>query len=352
MRIVSVGAGPAALYFSILMKQSHPDVSITLYEQNAADATFGWGVVFSDETLGHFEQADPVSYAAITEAFAYWTDIDTYVHDQLVRSTGHGFCGMSRAGLLRLFRERCLELGVEIHYDHAIEDPRELATSCDLLLGADGLRSVVRGAWEDAFEPSLDWRTCRFTWLGTTLPLEAFTFIFRESEHGLFQVHAYPFEEGLSTFIVECHDDTWHRAGLDKASEEETVAYVEALVRRPSAGPPDPDEQVHLAALPYRALPALASRPHRASGRCRPHRPLQHRLGHQAGHGGRDRSARGFPCPWNGGRPEGTGCLRGDTTRGCPQDPEGGADQPRVVREQRALPAPGSRDVHVQPDVP
>jgi len=229
MRIVSVGAGPAALYFSILMKQSHPDVSITLYEQNAADATFGWGVVFSDETLGHFEQADPASYAAITEAFAYWTDIDTYVHDQLVRSTGHGFCGMSRAGLLRLFRERCLELGVEIHYDHPIEDPRELAASCDLLLGADGLRSVVRGAWEDAFKPSLDWRTCRFTWLGTTLPLEAFTFIFRESEHGLFQVHAYPFEEGLSTFIVECHDDTWHRAGLDKATEEETVAYVEAL---------------------------------------------------------------------------------------------------------------------------
>ena len=228
MRITAVGAGPASLYFSILMKQVFPEVEIELHERNTAGATFGWGVVFSDETLGHFEQADPQTYEAITREFAYWTDIDTWIHDECVRSTGHGFCGMSRKRLLEIFTERARELGVTINFESEIEDPAALV-GADLLIAGDGLRSVVRGQWEEHFRPTLDWRHCRFTWLGTTLPLEAFTFIFRENEHGLFQVHAYPFQRDLSTFIVECHADTWAKAGLDHASEEETVAYMEAL---------------------------------------------------------------------------------------------------------------------------
>jgi anthraniloyl-CoA monooxygenase len=228
MRITAVGAGPASLYFSILMKQAFPEVEIELHERNEAGATFGWGVVFSDETLGHFEQADPQTYEAITREFAYWTDIDTWVHDQCVRSTGHGFCGMSRKRLLEIFTERARALGVTINFEHEIEDPLALADA-DLLIAGDGLRSVVREQWKEHFRPTLDWRHCRFTWLGTSLPLDAFTFIFRENEHGLFQVHAYPFQRNLSTFIVECHADTWERAGLDKASEVETVAYMEAL---------------------------------------------------------------------------------------------------------------------------
>ena len=230
MDIVGVGAGPASLYFALLMKKAHPDVRIRLLERNQPGDTFGWGVVFSDETLDGFERADPESFAAIQAQFAYWTDIETYVHDDCVRSTGHGFCGLARRRLLDILVARCQALGVEIEFGVEVEDVRAL--SGDLILGGDGVRSLVRDTYADAFQPSLDWRHCHFSWLGTTKPLDAFTFIFRESEHGLFQVHAYPFEEGLSTFIVECSSATWHAAGLDKASEEETVAYVERVFEK------------------------------------------------------------------------------------------------------------------------
>ncbi|MDJ0974640.1 MAG: bifunctional salicylyl-CoA 5-hydroxylase/oxidoreductase [Planctomycetota bacterium] len=229
MRILGVGAGPGNLYFSILMKKAFPEAEIRLMERNSPDATFGWGVVFSDETLGHFEVADPESYARITEEFAYWTDIDNFHQDVCVRSTGHGFCGMSRKRLLQIFHARCEELGVAIEFERDVEDIDAVKADCDLLLGGDGVKSLIRDQYAETFQPSLDWRKCKFTWLGTDKPLEAFTFIFRANEAGLFQVHAYPFEPNLSTFIVECHEDVWKRAGLDQASEEETIAYFEAL---------------------------------------------------------------------------------------------------------------------------
>ena len=228
MRIASVGGGPAGLYFSLLFKKSFPDADITVYERNRADDTFGWGVVFSDETLGHFEQADPESFAQIKAAFAYWTDIETYVGGQCVTSTGHGFCGLSRRKLLQIFHERCRQLGVRLVFG---KDVRSLADvpGNDLVLAADGLNSALRKQFEDHFKPSVDWRACRFAWLGTTLPLKAFTFHFKETPHGLFQVHAYPFEPQLSTWIVECHEQVWRRAGLDTATEEDTVAFCEQL---------------------------------------------------------------------------------------------------------------------------
>ena len=228
MQIVGVGAGPASLYFSLLMKKAHPEVQIRLLERNNADDTFGWGVVFSDETLGGFERADPESFAAIQAEFVYWTNIETYVHDECVRSTGHGFCGLARRRLLRILQDRCMSLGVEIEFGTEVTDVEALRDA-DLVLGADGVQSTVRDAYTETFEPSLDWRQCHFSWLGTTKPLNAFTFIFRESKHGLFQVHAYPFEEGLSTFIVECSERTWRAAGLDKATEADTVAYMQKL---------------------------------------------------------------------------------------------------------------------------
>ncbi len=229
MKVVCIGAGPASLYSGILLKKAYPQSDIRMYEQNAADDTFGWGVVFSDETLGHFEEADAESYRAITEQFAYWTDIDTFYGGTCVRSTGHGFSGLSRQKLLNILQTRCEELGIEITYQHAIEDVKPLVEQADLVIAGDGLHSVVRGAYEEHFRPELDWRKCKFTWLGTTKPLEAFTFVFKEDEHGLFQVHAYPFEDGLSTWIVECHEDVWKAAGLDEADEDATVAYMEAL---------------------------------------------------------------------------------------------------------------------------
>ncbi|MFO1008631.1 MAG: bifunctional salicylyl-CoA 5-hydroxylase/oxidoreductase [Planctomycetota bacterium] len=228
MRIASLGGGPAGLYFSILMKKAFPDARITVYERNQPDDTFGWGVVFSDETLGNFEAADPESFAEIRRNFAYWSDIETFYGDTCVRSTGHGFCGLSRKKLLQIFHARCKELGVDVRFQHDVKDDAEVADA-DLILAADGINSFVRAKYAEHFQPSLDWRTARFCWLGTTKPLKAFTFIFRENEHGLFQIHAYPFEANLSTFIVETHEDTWKRAGLDKASDAETVAYCKKL---------------------------------------------------------------------------------------------------------------------------
>jgi anthraniloyl-CoA monooxygenase len=241
MRIVGIGAGPASLYFAILMKKAFPGVAIELHERNRADDTFGWGVVFSDETLDGFEDADAPSYAAIQREFVHWTDIENWVGDTCVRSTGHGFSGLARRSLLLILQDRARELGVTMHFESDITDARALAADCDLLLGTDGVNSLVRDAWSDAFQPDLDWRRCKFSWLGTTKPLEAFTFVFEETEHGLFQVHAYPFQRGerpLSTWIVECTEATWRRAGLDAATEEETVAYCERVFARHLDGHP------------------------------------------------------------------------------------------------------------------
>ncbi len=228
MKIVSIGGGPAGLYFSILAKKAFPAAEVVIHERNRADDTFGWGVVFSAETLGTFAERDPESYAAIESSFRYWDDIETYYGDTCVRSTGHGFCGLSRKRLLLLLQDRCRELGVEMHFESEVRSVEDVADA-DLVLAADGINSFVRERYADHFEPELDWRKCKFCWLGTDKELEAFTFIFEQSEHGLFQVHAYPFEDGRSTFIVECREEVWKAAGLDRASEEETVDYCERL---------------------------------------------------------------------------------------------------------------------------
>ena len=231
MKIACIGGGPAGLYFSLLMKKEFPMTEITVYERNKADDTFGWGVVFSDETLDAFEEADDKSFHTITSEFAYWSDIENYFAGECVRSTGHGFCGMSRKRLLQILQERCRELGVRFEFETEIADDAELADA-DLILAADGINSFVREKYAEHFQPSIDWRKAKFVWLGTTKPLDAFTFVFKENEHGLFQVHAYPFqvgEESLSTWIVECHEDVWKRAGLDHATEDDTVAYVQEL---------------------------------------------------------------------------------------------------------------------------
>ena len=231
MRIATIGAGPGGLYFALLMKKAFPGTAITVHERNRPDDTFGWGVVFSDETLSGFEQADPESFAAIRESFATWSDIETHYGGTCVRSTGHGFCGLSRKRLLQILQGRCRELGVELCFESDVADDGEL-TDADLIVAADGINSCVRDKYAEHFRPNLDWRQCKFTWLGTTKPLKAFTFIFRENEHGLFQVHAYPFQVGddpLSTWIVECREEVWRRAGLEGASEEDTLAYCGEL---------------------------------------------------------------------------------------------------------------------------
>ncbi len=228
MKVVSIGGGPAGLYFAILMKKAHPGCEITIVERNRPDDTFGFGVVFSDETLANFEDADPETFQAITDNFIYWRDIETYYSGTRTVSTGHGFSALSRKKLLLILQERCRELGVEQLFEREVSSLDEFA-GADLILGADGANSTVRYTLREHFRPQIDWRRCRFCWLGTDRPLEAFTFIFHESEHGLFQVHAYPYEEGLGTWIVECHQDVFERAGLEANDEAATVAFCEEL---------------------------------------------------------------------------------------------------------------------------
>ncbi len=236
MRIVSIGGGPAGLYFSLLMKKAMPAADIVVMERNLPDDTFGWGVVFSDETLGNFEIEDPESMAKIRENFRYWGDIETHYRGEVLRSTGHGFCGLSRKKLLMILQERCRELGVELRFQTDVTDLDAVRKDADLVLAADGVNSAIRTRWAEYFQPTVDWRKCKFCWLGSDQTLRAFTFLFEPSAHGLFQVHAYPFEEGLSTFIVECREETWKRAGLDQASEADTVRFCEQLFAKQLGG--------------------------------------------------------------------------------------------------------------------
>ena len=231
MKIAVIGGGPGGLFTAILAKKAFPGAEIDVYERNARGDTFGWGVVFSDETLGNVEGADPESFREIRESFAYWTDIETFVGGEMVRSTGHGFCGLARKELLAILDRRAASLGVRSHYGVEV-DRATLEQSADLVVASDGLNSAVRESAGERFGPCIDWRKARFCWLGTDKPLGAFTFIFKENEHGVWNIHAYPFERGeepRSTWIVECDEDTWQRSGLGDGDEEATVRYVADL---------------------------------------------------------------------------------------------------------------------------
>lgn len=229
MRVTCVGGGPAGLYFSILAKQRFPSWSVRVLERNRPLDTFGWGVVFSDATLENLRAADEPTHRAITQAFAHWDDIEVNFAGHTITSGGHGFCGISRRRLLEILQTRAAELRVELAFQTEVEDIAAERRACDLLIGADGFNSRVRGTYADAFGPALDQRLCRYVWLGTTLPLRAFTFIFERTEHGWFTVHAYRFDEELSTFIVECREDAWLAHGLDSAGTEQTIEFCERL---------------------------------------------------------------------------------------------------------------------------
>jgi anthraniloyl-CoA monooxygenase len=228
VRIAVLGGGPAGLYFSLLMKKADPSHEIQVIERNPPDATFGWGVVFSEETLGGFRDADFETYTEITDTFARWGAIDIRYRGQTVRSRGHVFSAIARKELLAILQRRCRELGVELQFEREVSDLGEFEGH-DLLVGADGVNSTVRPAFADHLRPSLDVHPTKFAWFGTDLVFDAFTFLFRQNEHGLFQVHAYPFDGSTSTFIVECPEPVWRRAGLDRATEDESIAYCERL---------------------------------------------------------------------------------------------------------------------------
>ncbi|MGE0326463.1 MAG: bifunctional salicylyl-CoA 5-hydroxylase/oxidoreductase [Polyangiaceae bacterium] len=228
MDVVCVGGGPAGLYFAALLKQSHPETRVRVYERNRADDTFGFGVVFSDRTMDNLREADEPSQQAITQSFAHWDDIDIHYRGEVITSVGHGFAGMSRQRLLTILQNRAKELGVEMHFEHDISDVSQFH-GADLVIAADGINSQVRSTLAADFAPDIDDRPNRFVWLGTTFPFGAFTFYFKQNEHGLFRVHAYRYAEDSSTFIVECTEAASKAAGFAAFSDEQTIAYMEKL---------------------------------------------------------------------------------------------------------------------------
>ncbi|MGV4988506.1 bifunctional salicylyl-CoA 5-hydroxylase/oxidoreductase [Streptomyces sp. NRAIS4] len=215
MRVAVIGGGPGGLYFSALAKQLSPQWEITVWERNAADDTFGFGVVFSDETLDGIAQADPDVYRAMSAEFARWSDIDVRYQGQVLTSGGHGFAALGRKRLLQILQERCAALGVDVRYRTQAPPAAELAAAYDLVVASDGVRSQTRSAYADRFAPDLDERHCRYMWLATDKVFEAFTFIVAERDFGTMQVHAYPFDDTRSTFIIEIDEDSWRRAGFD-----------------------------------------------------------------------------------------------------------------------------------------
>lgn len=231
MNIVCIGGGPAGLYFALLMKKQHPAHRIVVIERNRPYDTFGWGVVFSDQTLGNLVKADEPTAKSILQAFNHWDDIDVHFKGQVVSSGGHGFCGIGRKRLLNILQSRCEELGVELVFETDVDDDQVLAQQydADLVIACDGLNSRIRTRYASTFQPDIDTRKCRFVWLGTKKLFSAFTFAFVENEHGWFQAHAYQYDGDTATFIVETPEEVWRKAGLDNMDQAQAIAYCEHL---------------------------------------------------------------------------------------------------------------------------
>jgi anthraniloyl-CoA monooxygenase len=232
MRIACLGGGPAGLYFAISMKLRDPACAIDLFERNRADDTFGWGVVFSDQTVENLLANDPVSGETIRGEFAHWDDIDVHLRGESIRSSGHGFIGIGRKRLLAILQDRARELGVQLHFEHEAGARLEDWADYDLVIAADGANSRIRSAYEGHFGVDIQVRRNKFFWFGTAKVFEAFTFAFEETEAGWVWAHAYRFDDALSTFIVEMAPETWEGLGLDRMDQDEAIAACERIFAR------------------------------------------------------------------------------------------------------------------------
>jgi anthraniloyl-CoA monooxygenase len=229
MKINIIGGGPAGMYFAILMKKSDPTHEISVYERNGPDDTFGWGVVFSGKTLANLRAADQESHAEITRAFEAWDNVDVVHGKDKISIHGNSFSGIARLQLLKLLQRRCEQLGVELLFRTEVSDIDSLRTGCDLLMAADGVNSTARRQYSEHFLPTLDVRPNRYIWYGTNRLFNGLTLTFRENDAGVFAAHSYKFNKTTSTFIIECDQETWNRAGFSTMTDDQTRDYLEKV---------------------------------------------------------------------------------------------------------------------------
>ncbi|MGH9751165.1 MAG: FAD-dependent monooxygenase [Blastocatellia bacterium] len=227
-KINVIGGGPAGLYFAILMKRQDPSREIVVIERDGPDDTFGWGIVFSDQTFSYLEENDQPSFQRIVAACEIWDNVDVVHKGERVTIRGNRFSGIGRLKFLSVLRDRCRELEVDLRF-HTNATDVEPYRDCDLMIGADGANSAVRRAYQDFLEPSIDVRKNKYLWLGTNQLFHGLTLTFRKNEAGPFIAHSYKFDSHTSTFIVECDEATWRGAGFDKKNEAETRAYLQRV---------------------------------------------------------------------------------------------------------------------------
>ncbi|MEK6280091.1 MAG: FAD-dependent monooxygenase [Acidobacteriota bacterium] len=232
MKISIIGGGPAGMYFAILMKKTDPSHEITIYERNGPDDTFGWGVVFSGKTLSNLRAADEESHAEITRSFEAWDNVEVVHRDEKISVHGNSFSGIARLNLLEILQRRCEQLGIALIFHTEISDINALRESCDLLVAADGVNSTVRKQYAAEFAPTLDFRPNRYIWYGTHKLFHGLTLTFRQNDAGVFAAHSYKFSKTTSTFIVECDQETWDRAGFASLDDEQTRAHIEKVFAR------------------------------------------------------------------------------------------------------------------------
>lgn len=250
MKIAVIGGGPGGLYFSILTKKAMPHCQIDIYERNKPDDSFGFGVVFSDETLGEFLKRDMESYELIRSKFAYWDDIIVARDGQQVSIAGNGFCGCSRKTLLQLLQQRCREEGVNLHFERNIDDLSQYKDA-DIILASDGIGSGIRTAYKEVFGTKVVLKKNRFVWLGSTKPLDAFTYFFRTTPHGTIVAHTYQYEEGMSTWIFECSNETWENLQFELTNEEDTIAKISEIFKEELDGHPLISNKSHWRQFPH-----------------------------------------------------------------------------------------------------